>query len=108
MRTIYIAGRMTGMPGNNYEQFNAKAKQLRAMGWNVVSPAEMDLEVGLSPDREYSMDDYRMACKRDLKALEDCDAIYMMHGYETSPGASWEWAYAKLHGKDIYYEVPRP
>ena len=46
------------------------------------------------------------AARRDLKALKSVDAIYMMSGYENSPGANWEWAFAKEEGILVYYEIP--
>ena len=29
------------------------------------------------------------------KVISEVDAIYLLHGYEESPGAAWEWARAK-------------
>ena len=103
---IYVAGRMSGLPNNGYDAFHRKAAQLRAAGWEVVSPAEMDLEEGLSPDREFTRLDYMQAARRDLQALKTVDAIYMLDDYEESPGACWEWSYAKELGLKIYYETP--
>ena len=103
---IYIAGRMSGMPNNGYDQFNRKAAQLRAAGWEVLNPAEMDLTAGLSDDREFTREDYMQAARRDLSAIKGCQAIYMMDDYEQSPGACWEWAYAKELCLTIYYETP--
>ena len=105
-RSIYIAGRMSGLPNNGYDAFNRKATQLRAAGWIVVNPAEMDLEAGLDPDREFTRFDYMQAARRDLAAVKQVDAIYMPHDYEQSPGACWEWSYAKELGLDVYYETP--
>ncbi len=105
-RSIYIAGPMSGLPNNGYDAFNRKATQLREAGWIVVNPAEMDLEAGLDPDREFTRFDYMQAARRDLAAVASVDAIYMLHGYELSPGGCWEWARAKELGLDIYYETP--
>ena len=106
MRSIYIAGPMSGLPNNGYDAFNTKATQLRAAGWIVINPAEMDIEAGLDPDREFTRYDYMQAAKRDRDALDQGDAIYMLHGYEESPGGCWEWARAKQLDLDIYYETP--
>ena len=54
---IYIAGPMSGLPNNGYDAFHRKAAHLRAAGWEVVNPAEMDLEEGLSPTREFTRQD---------------------------------------------------
>ena len=106
MRRIYIAGPMSGLPNNGYDAFNRKATQLRAPGWEVVNPAEMDLDAGLSEDREFTRADYMQAARRDLQALQTVEAVYMLDGYEQSPGACWEWSYAKELGLEVYYETP--
>ena len=87
----------------------ANPKQLWVAGMQSVtwpSEAEMDKQAGLSPTREFTRQDYMQAARRDLKALRTCDAIYMLDGYEQSPGANWEWAYAKELDLKIYYETP--
>ena len=103
---IYIAGPMSGLPNNGYAAFPRKAAHLRAAGWEVVNPAEMDLDEGLSPTREFTRQDYMRAARRDLRAIQGVDALYMLDGYEAAPGANWEWAYAKELGLTIYYETP--
>ena len=107
-RKIYIAGPMNGMPNNGYDAFNRKAVQLREAGWDVINPAEMDVEAGLDPDREFTRFDYMQAARRDLKVIREVDAIYLLHGYEESPGAAWEWARAKERMIEIYFETPLP
>ena len=49
MGTIYCSGPMTGLPNNNYEEFHKNTKFLRGLGWTVISPAEMDEELGVDP-----------------------------------------------------------
>jgi hypothetical protein len=39
---VYIAGPMTGVPQFNVPLFDHVARQLRAQGYDVVSPAELD------------------------------------------------------------------
>jgi len=105
-KSIYIAGPMSGLPNNGYDAFNRKAAQLRDAGWDVINPAEMDLDAGLDAQREFTRLDYMQAARRDLRAIRECQALYMLDGYEQSPGANWEWAYAKELGLTIYYETP--
>jgi len=108
MKKIYIAGPMSGLKNFNFPAFNVKAAQLRAIGWDVLNPAEMDLEAGIDPNLDYTPLDYMRAARRDLYALDQADAIYFLEGWEESKGANWEWAHAKNKGLEIYYELPLP
>lgn len=81
MKSIYISGPMTGLPDLNFPAFNATASRLRAAGFTVANPAE------INPDSSMSWE----ACMRaDIKALCDCDTICMMPGWENSRGAHLE------------------
>lgn len=82
---IYVSGPMTGKPALNFPAFNAAAAELRALGVEVVNPAE------LNPDPNKS---WRECMAVDIKALVDCDAIVMLPGWECSKGANLEWEIA--------------
>ena len=45
---LYISGPMTGHKDNNYPTFNQASKELRAIGYQVINPAEIDLGEGAS------------------------------------------------------------
>lgn len=77
---VYIAGPMTGYAELNYPKFAEVAARLRALGFEVVSPAE------LNPITET----YLSAMKKDILALIECDHIYLLDGWEKSKGASLE------------------
>ena len=40
--TIYVAGPMRGHHDYNYPAFDRQTRVLRAQGWDVVNPADMD------------------------------------------------------------------
>lgn len=40
-KTTYLAGPMTGLPDLNFPTFHARAAELRALGHEVVNPAEL-------------------------------------------------------------------
>lgn len=104
-KRIYIAGPMSGYPNWNYDAFHAAAKKLRAEGWIVHSPAENDIEEGMvdedakpNGDTELAISngtfDFRRAYMWDLTMIVEGDAIYMLPGWEMSPGARGEHAVA--------------
>ena len=108
-RSIYVAGPMTGYHNMNAEAFDKAQAQLEAAGWKVSSPAEGDREAGIAHSGgSLTAEQYMDAALRDLNMLDDVDAIYFLDGYEQSPGAKWEWAYAKKLGLKMFYQTPTP
>ena len=90
---IYIAGRMTGLPDLGKASFDAAAEKLRGEGHIVLNPA--DLPVGMPVDR------YMPIC---LAMVNAADAVYMLKGWGSSPGAILERMYAGYQGKQIIQE----
>lgn len=105
----YIAGPMTGYVCNNFPSFdNAKAKLLK-MGQEVVSPADIARTEGwLNHDGTEKENDQPPAArdfvKRDLDHIYECNAMYMLKGWEKSVGARAEHAVAVWLGLEIMYE----
>ncbi|MBS5907860.1 MAG: DUF4406 domain-containing protein [Dysgonomonas mossii] len=80
---VYISGPITGLPYEEVEKAFSKAEaSLKEQGHEVVNP----LNNGLP--RESTWNEHMRA---DLKLLLDCDAIYMLNGWEYSKGASLEY-----------------
>ncbi len=89
---LYIAGPMSGLPGENFPAFNALAAQLRQRGHTVINPAEL-LPVGTP----------RAQCmKVDLPLLVHCEAIVLLPGWEVSDGATHEFKTALMCGLESY------
>ena len=105
----YIAGPMTNKPHFNFAAFDEAATRMRAMGYIVVNPADLDRAMGfdaneLPDDADWSKPpnfDVEACVKRDMLALIDCDAIYMLPGWSKSVGASAEHAVAAWKGMHI-------
>jgi nucleoside 2-deoxyribosyltransferase len=107
-KKIYLAGPMTGFPNLNWDAFFRIEEQLRTEGWEVVNPARLDRDAGIDPSRELGAYDYENAASRDVAALLECDAIYLMHDWQFSKGACWERALAKHNNIKRFYQTPRP
>jgi hypothetical protein len=106
---VYLAGPMSGYPGFNYPAFDAAAKHLRAQGYDVVSPAELDgpvdREVILAAQHgthdELPADaDYESYIDRALDVIRDGDFDYIvcLPGWDRSSGAIREVALAQSIG----------
>ena len=113
-RKIYIAGPMTGIEYFNFPAFDAAKEELELAGWYVISPADLDRQVGLDPTSLPSDTDWRDldslgfsledAIDRDISAIKECSAIYMLDGWERSKGANAEIALAKWRGIEVLYQ----
>jgi hypothetical protein len=89
---VYISGPMTDLPQLNFPAFHAAAKALRAMGFEVINPAE------LNPDPKA---DWHLCMRTDVKALCDCDGLVLLPGWEDSKGAHLELHLAHRFGMKI-------
>ena len=92
MKTIYVSGPMTGMPDLNFPAFHTAARMLREQGHQVRNPAEVGEQLGLQ------WEDYM---RKDLRLLCDCDAIYLLPGWEKSKGAHLELHIAHRLGLEV-------
>lgn len=91
MAKCYVAGPMTGYDELNYPVFAAMSARLRKIGFEVVSPAELNPVT--TP--------YREAMVNDILALVTCDHIVMLDGWEKSKGASLERHIADVLGIQV-------
>lgn len=94
MKRVYLSGPMTGIPDFNFPAFNAEASRLRALGYDVVNP------VDINPD---TTTPYNECLRNDLKALLTCDTIAMLPGYGASRGACLELSVARRIGMEVMY-----
>lgn len=94
---IYISGPISGRPDGNQAAFYAAAKRIIEEGAYPVNPHDVGY---LLPDGSSWLDYMRV----DIKALVDCDEIYMLHGWWRSRGARLELAIAWGLGMKVRYE----
>ena len=110
MAKCYIAGPMRGIPKYNFPAFFAAATYLRAQGWEVLSPAEMDMEEDVEDYAKYTLKQQglndtassaRQFATRDIGVIlgdmraEDGDIVATLPGWKGSVGAQAEVAVAK-------------
>ena len=104
---VYIAGPMRHHKLYNFPAFDAAAASLASRGYEPVSPADLDRDAGNDPaelpaDHDWSSIpndfDFAECRKRDMAAIETCDAIYMLPGWKKSKGACAEHAYSIWKG----------
>lgn len=91
----YVAGPMTDYPELNFPAFHKQALHLRECGHEVINPAEVNPDVNA---------DWLECMFVDMELVKGCDAIYMLEGWENSPGAQIEHLVAKKYKLKIEYE----
>lgn len=84
MTHLYISGPITGMPDLNFPAFHEAAAALRAAGYTVTNPAELDAQ---DAGKTLTWEQYM---RRDIVALMACDGIAVLPGWRESKGASLE------------------
>lgn len=78
---LYLSGPMTGRPQLNYPAFFEEATRLRTLGYTVMNPAEL----GLNMDVPWS------ECMRSaVRLLLDCQGVAMLPAWQGSRGARLE------------------
>lgn len=105
---------MTNYPAFNYQAFDAAAKQLRAAGHEIVSPAELDephirkailksKDGNLAALQEATGESFADFLSRDVKIVADpeTEAVIVLPGWEHSRGATLEVYVAGELGKPI-------
>ena len=93
MTTLYVAGPMSNLPDNNYPAFNEAAAQLRAAGFTVLNPVDVDTTGTTEDERTW-----KWYMRRTLQMMLDADAIATLPGWSASKGASIEVRVAAMLG----------
>jgi nucleoside 2-deoxyribosyltransferase len=92
IKRLYLAGPMSGIPQLNFPRFHEEAARLRALGYEVVNPAELNNE---DPNAVFSSkaekeDHWRKCMRVDIKHLLTCDSVALLEGWTASRGARLE------------------
>ena len=101
--SVYVSGPMTGLPGHNMAAFDRAAELLRAHGWAVYSPASNDRAAGFDGSETPTGAALAALWRWDLARIAECDAIFLLKGWERSDGARLELAAAQHAGLQVMY-----
>ncbi len=94
-KKIYISGKITGLtPDQAFSLFNNAELYLSEKGYEVINPMTIPHEHDKS---------WLSYMRNDLKALLDCEAIFMLYNWKDSKGAKVEHDLAQSLGLEIIY-----
>lgn len=92
---IYISGKISGLDENEaFKMFEEAEITMSALGFEVVNPMK------LPHNHDKTWLSYM---REDVKALVDCDAIYMLPNWTDSKGALAEFRLAVSLGLEIHF-----
>lgn len=96
---IYISGKISGTDlSETRKRFAAVAKVMKRIGVEPVNPFENGLT---------EHDSWEAHMLKDIADLLQCNAIYMLQGWQESKGACIEHYIATKIGMPIMYEIER-
>ena len=116
-QTLYIASKMRGVPYYNFPAFDRAAALARQLGFDVISPAEIDRQKGFDPmtfDHSGAKtgtiplecfpkhSTLRQIVRRDLNAVMRSQGVLVLDGWNDSVGATAEVALALFLQLPIY------
>lgn len=118
--SIYISGKIGGMVISDTvrRKFARAEAMLRAKGHDVFNPCDEKWQATLRRDYEREKLSpgslllqgkfpkyYTYCLLRDQMVLSSKDAVYMMHDWKRSPGATAEYYFALAAEKEMFFEV---
>ena len=92
---IYLSGAVTSNP-DYMAQFDEAEKELTAKGWRVLNPAKTSATLPATS--------YLVYMQLSLVQMQDASAIYMLQGWERSPGAVFEKHVAESMGYAVIFQ----
>ena len=101
MKTVYIAGKVTGLPIHEVTmKFGYYKKQIEALGYNVINPLEIVSNEGNGWHTPWDV-----AMRICLKHMMTADIVLMMTCWQNSTGATVEHQLATVVCLPIMYDI---
>lgn len=94
-KRIYISGKISGMEEKAFELFEEAEMLLHTYGYEVINP----MKLPHNHDKQW-----HSYMREDIKALCECDAIYMLRNWKDSRGAQIEFELANYLEIDIIHQ----
>jgi hypothetical protein len=94
MHKLYLSGPMTGIKDKNKNAFQNGTMQLRAKGYKVINPWELDMAI---PQPSWAE-----CLRRDIVALMRCNGVATLPGWKKSRGANLEVYIAQSLGWPVH------
>jgi hypothetical protein len=91
---VYVSGPMTGIPEFNYPAFTEACRRLRAAGFEVISPHEVNPADGIDHPWDWYL-------RRDIVALVEAEAVVVLPGSENSKGVALETYIGRALGMPV-------
>jgi hypothetical protein len=95
MKKIYISGKITGIEEEAPALFAQAEQELSEMGFEPVNPMKL---------QQPTSKEWRDYMKGDIKALCDCEGIYMLTNWRMSQGANIELKVANYLEMDVIHQ----
>lgn len=96
MTRVYLSGKMSGLPDLGFPAFHRAAASLRASGYEVINPAELD-------DADPNKLEWHQYLRRDITHLVTCDVVAMLPNWASSKGARLEKHIAEQLGMEVIF-----
>ena len=100
LEKLYLAGPMSGVVQFNYPSFHEAAARLRALGFEVLNPAELFHEI---LEDGYSPKNWEFYMKGALREMMVCDSLVMLENWDMSRGATIEKELAEKLRMQVYF-----
>lgn len=92
-KKIFLSGAISSRLDTYKMYFNAAADVLTKHGWDVYNPAYIPVDT-----------DWHNAMRETIRALTECDVVYILAGYNDSEGVEIEFDLAKKLGLMVVFE----